>query len=51
MSFRSLTAAAGHPPVRIALATVGAFALLLITLLAVRPEMVMSMVHAMMPGL
>jgi hypothetical protein len=51
MSFRSLTSAAEHPPVRIALAIVGAFALLLITLLAVRPEMMMSVVHAMMPGL
>jgi hypothetical protein len=51
MSFRSLSAAAKHPPVRIASAIVGAFALLLVTLLAVRPEMMMPMVHAMMPGL
>ena len=51
MSFRSLIAAAEHPRVRIASAVVGAFALLLITLLAERPEMMTSMVHTMMPGL
>ena len=51
MSFRSLIAAAEHPPVRIASAIVGAFALLLVTLLAERPEMITSMIHAMMPGL
>jgi len=51
MSFRSLIAVAKHPTIRIASATVGAFALLLITLLAERPEIMTSMVHAMVPGL
>jgi len=51
MSFRSLIAAAEHPPVRIASVIVGTFALLLITLLAERPEIMTSLVHAMMPGL
>jgi hypothetical protein len=51
MSFRSLIVVAKHPSVRIASATVGAFALLLITLLAERPEIMTSLVHAMMRGL
>ena len=51
MSIHPLVAAAECPPVRIASAIIGAFAVLLITLLAVRPEMMMLLMHAMMPGL
>jgi hypothetical protein len=51
MSIRSLCATAVHPPVRIGLAVCVAFAAMVITLLSVRPEMMMSLLHGMMSGL
>jgi len=47
MLIHSLRAAAEFPPVRIASAVTTAFVLMLIALLAVRPEMVMPLVHSM----
>ncbi len=45
MSLRIAVEALASPPVRVALAVIGAFAALFAVLLAVRPDMVMDVVH------
>jgi hypothetical protein len=45
MSLRIAVEALASPPARVALAVIGAFAALFAVLLAVRPDMVMDVVH------
>jgi hypothetical protein len=45
MSLRITVEALAFPPARVALAVIGAFAVLFAVLFAVRPEMMMDVVH------